>query len=295
MGVGVRRDGEGMAHDTEPHTVARPRMALSIPNMAEPDELVDLGVRAEASGWDGVFLWDHAHGSPEMPAPTADPWVVLGALATATERVTLGTAITPAARRRPHKLARETVTVDRLSHGRMVLGVGLGEPPDEYTAYGEDADRRVVAAKLDEALEVVTGLWSGRPFSHRGRHFTVEGAQFLPTPVQQPRIPIWAACIVPHTRPLRRAARWDGVVLGAIGASGSLDPVPPDEARRAAAAIAEHRPPGAGPFDVAVSHSGVPSDRELDAYAAAGVTWVMATGWMEQLTELVELAGTRVP
>ena len=283
-----------MAHDTATPAARHPRLALSIPNMAEPDVLVDLGVRAEASGWDGVFLWDHAHGSPEMPVPTADPWVVLGALATRTERVVLGTAITPAARRRPHKLARETVTVDRLSGGRMVLGVGLGEPPEEYTAYGEDADRRVVAAKLDEALDVITGLWTGEPLTHHGEHYTVEDAQFLPTPVQHPRIPIWAACIVPHTAPLRRAARWDGVVLGAIGESGNLDPVPPDEVRRSLDVIRGHRDPAARPIDVAVSHSGVPSDREMSAYADAGVTWVMATGWVDQLDELIDLAATRV-
>lgn len=282
-----------MADDetTEPRP-GRPRLALSIPNMAEPAELVELGVQAEASGWDGVFLWDHAHGSPQMPVPVADPWVVLGALAGRTSRVVLGTAITPAARRRPHKLARETVTVDRLSGGRMVLGVGLGEPPEEYTAYGEPADRRTVAAKLDEALDVLAGLWSGEPFDHRGRHYTVIDAQYLPAPVQQPRIPVWAACIVPHTRPLRRAARWDGVVLGAIGESGSLDPVPVDAVHRAVAEIDRHRRPDAGPYDVAISHAGIPGDDEMAAYAEAGVTWVMATGWADQLHDLAALAVT---
>lgn len=280
--------------DATTHEPTRPRLALSIPNMAEPDVLVDLGTRAEASGWDGVFLWDHAHGSPEMPVPTADPWVVLGALASRTERVTLGTAITAAARRRPQKLARETVTVDHLSGGRMVLGVGLGEPPQEYTAYGEDADPRVLAAKLDESLDILAGLWSGEPFDHHGTHYTVEGAQFLPAPVQRPRIPVWAACIVPHTRPLRRAARWDGVVLGNIGETGSLDPVTPAHAQQAVTAIADQRPPDAGPFDVAVSHSGVPTAAELDAYAEVGVTWVMATGWVDQLDDLIDLASMKL-
>jgi alkanesulfonate monooxygenase SsuD/methylene tetrahydromethanopterin reductase-like flavin-dependent oxidoreductase (luciferase family) len=218
--------------------------------------------------------------------------VVLGVLADRTERITLGTAITPAARRRPQKLARETVTVDHLSGGRMVLGVGLGEPPEEYTAYGETADRRVVAEKLDEALEVLTTMWSGKPFSHDGQHYQVEDAQFLPPPVQQPRIPIWAACVVPHTAPLRRAARWDGVVLAAIGEGGTLDPVSPEQVRRALDLVAEQRDPDAGPFDVAISHTGIPDEDELAAYAEAGVTWVMATGWVDQLDDLIELAGT---
>lgn len=277
------------ATDTAPRL---PRLALSIPNMTEPAELVELGVRAEAAGWDGVFLWDHAHGSPGMPVPIADPWVVLGALATRTARVTLGTAITAAARRRPQKLARETVTVDRLSGGRMVLGVGLGEPPEEYTAYGETADRRVVADKLDEALDVLAGLWSGERFDHHGPHYTVKDALFLPPPAQRPRIPVWAACIVPHTRPLRRAARWDGVVLGAFGASGDIEAVPADRVREAISLITEQRPPGAGAFDVAISHAGIPSAAERAGYAEAGVTWVMVTGWIEQLGHLVDLAST---
>lgn len=260
--------------------------------MAEPAELVELGVRAEASGWDGVFLWDHAHGSPDMPVEVADPWVVLGALATRTDRITIGTAITPAARRRPQKLAREVVTVDRLSGGRMVLGVGLGEPPEEYTAYGETAERRVIAEKLDEALEVITGLWTGEPFDHGGRHYTVAGAQHLPTPVQHPRVPIWSACIAPNTRPLRRAARWDGVVLGAFDEGGGIVPVPVDQVRDAVASIAAQRPPDAGSFDVAISHSGRPSDTELTDYAAAGVTWIMVAGWVDQLSDLVQWAGT---
>jgi alkanesulfonate monooxygenase SsuD/methylene tetrahydromethanopterin reductase-like flavin-dependent oxidoreductase (luciferase family) len=279
--------------DGDVTTGAWPRLALSVPNMGEPAELVELGVRAEAAGWHGVFLWDHAHGSPQMPVPMADPWVVLGALATRTERVTLGTAVTPVARRRPQKLAREAVTVDRLSGGRMVLGVGLGAPPQEYTAYGETAEHHVVAEKLDEALDVLAGLWSGEPFDHHGRHYTVEGAQFLPPPRQEPRIPIWGACTVPHTRPLRRAATWDGVVLAAVGGSGGIDPVPTEQVRRAVAAMTAQRPTGAPSFDVAISHPGVPADDELAAYADAGVTWVMATGQVEQLGDLIDRATTR--
>src|SRR3546814_11143403 len=118
-----------MDEATDNAAPGRPRLALSIPNMAEPAELVELGVRAAASGWDGVFLWDHAHGSVDMPVPTADPWVVLGALAVRTEHVVLGTAITALARRRPQKLARETVTVAHPSAGPSVLGVGPGPPP----------------------------------------------------------------------------------------------------------------------------------------------------------------------
>jgi alkanesulfonate monooxygenase SsuD/methylene tetrahydromethanopterin reductase-like flavin-dependent oxidoreductase (luciferase family) len=227
-----------------------------------------------------------------MPVPTTDPWVALGALAVQTRRITIGTAITPVARRQPRELARQTVTVDHLSGGRLVLGVGLGEPPEEYTAYGESAEPHLLAERLDEGLEVLTGLWSGEPFDHDGTYFTVEGAQYLPTPVQQPRIPVWAGCTVPHTRPLLRAACWDGLILVAIGGSGRIDPVPPAEVHRALERIAEHRDRSAGPLDVAVSHSGLPSDDEMTAYSAVGVTWVLVAGWLDELDRLIDLVET---
>src|SRR5688500_2563825 len=201
------------------------RFGLHVPNFAAPEELVELGVTAERAGWDGMFLWDHLYGGPAFVVPMADPWVVLGALAVRTSTLRLGTSITPLARRRPQKVARESVTVDHLSNGRMVLGVGLGNPPEEYTAFGEPSAPETLAAKLDEALEVVVGLWSGEPFDHDGAEYTVEGAQFRPPPVQQPRIPVWAACVVPHRAPLVRAARWDGVVLAGLTAGGDIDPV----------------------------------------------------------------------
>lgn len=264
-----------------------PRMALSLPNMAEPHRLLDIAVRAENAGWDGVLLWDHVHGSPDMPMPMSDTWVTLGAIATHTSRIVIGTGITPVARRQPRELARQAVTVDHLSRGRLVLGVGLGEPPEEYTAYGESADRRRLAARLDEGLEVITGLWTGEPFEHHGAHFTVERAQYLPTPVQRPRIPVWAGCTIPHTRPLRRAAKWDGVILAAM-TEVSVDPVPVPVVERALAEIAEHRDPNAGPLDVAVSHSGIPTEDELRAYATVGVTWVLVANWMDVLEQMID-------
>jgi alkanesulfonate monooxygenase SsuD/methylene tetrahydromethanopterin reductase-like flavin-dependent oxidoreductase (luciferase family) len=267
-------------------------LALSVPNLAEPDALVDLGVRAEAAGWDGVFFWDHAHGSPAMPAPVADPWVLLGALAVRTDRIRLGTNVTAAARRRPQKLARETVTVDHLSGGRLIFGVGLGEPPEEYTAYGDDASRREIAARLDETLEVLEHMWSAEPFDHVGPHHTVRDAQFLPPPVQEPRIPVWTACVVPHTAPLRRAARWDGVALASLGDEGSVERVTVDEIRAAVDVIDELRDPDAGPYDVAVSSPDVPGAADLDALAESGATWVLVSRWVDELDDLIDLATT---
>lgn len=261
------------------------RFALHVPNFAQPGELVELGVAAEAAGWDGLFLWDHLYGGPGFAVPMADPWVVLGVLAARTERLVLGTAVTPLPRRRPQKVAREAATVDHLSGGRMVLGVGLGSPPEEYTGFGEPADPRLLAGRLDEALEVVAQLWTGEPVNHRGQHFTVVGAQFLPPSVQRPRIPMWTACLAPHLAPLARAARWDGVVLSAPTESGGAELLPAAYLEAVVAEITRRRGDCDG-FDLAVVSSGLPEQQHLDTYAEQGVTWVLATGWMDDLRQL---------
>lgn len=252
------------------------RIGLSVPVMAEPSVLIDLGVAAEVNGWDGVFLWHHVVGTPDFAVPMSDTWVVLGALAARTERVRLGTTITALPRHQPHEVARQTVTLDRLSGGRMVLGVGLGEPPSEYTAVGRTSARRVLAVMLDEALEIIAGLWSGERFSYRGLHYTVEGVQFLPPPLQQPRIPVWVSAMTPNERTLGRAARWDGVILGAMTAEGRMDVLSPD----AVAAVA-NRPDA--PADVIVT---APAGTDPAMYEDAGATWVLITGWLDELHEL---------
>ena len=165
------------------------RFCISIPNFGEYADvrrLAELAKEAEENGWDGCFLWDHINGWTQEPM--VDPWVALAVMAAATSRIRLGTMVTPLARRRPWKLARETVTLDHLSGGRLILGVGLGFPPEEeFTRLGEDADDRARARKLDEGLAVLTGLWSGEPFSFQGDEFEIDEATFLPRPLQQPR------------------------------------------------------------------------------------------------------------
>ena len=190
------------------------RYGISLPNFGEysdPRLLAELAHEAEAAGWEGFFLWDHIVWP--WHATVADPWVALAAVAMRTERLLLGTMVTPLPRRHPWKLARETVTLDHLSGGRLLLGVGLGGfPQEEFAAFGETGDDKVRAAKLDEGLEVLTGLWSGAPFSYHGTQYQVHNVHFTPPPVQQPRIPIWVAGTWPIKAPFRRAARWDGVV-----------------------------------------------------------------------------------
>ncbi len=166
---------------------------------------------AEQSGWDGVFIWDHV-AYRELGWPVADPQVAVAALAATTKHVRLGVLMLALPRRRPWKVARELASLDVLSAGRATFGAGLGSQAlQEYEAFGEQGDAKVRAERLDEALEVVVGLWSGVPFTYQGKYYTVTNGQFLPRPVQQPRIPVWIAGRWPARRPFARAARWDGV------------------------------------------------------------------------------------
>ena len=155
----------------------RVKCALYVPNTDEFGDarvLADLAREAETSRWDGFFIYDTISPASEPSAytPLADPWIALTAIAMCTERIRLGPMATPVARRRPWKLAREAVTLDRLSGGRLILGVGLGGDGEaEFERFGEDAHARTRSAKLDEGLAILAGLWTGAPFSYDGAHF----------------------------------------------------------------------------------------------------------------------------
>src|SRR5829696_4302998 len=144
--------------------------ALNLPNggnWSDPRTLAELAQLAEESGWDGVFLEDYIVWQSQQSVPTYDPWIALAAMAMQTKRVRLGTNVTPLARRRPWKVAREAVTLDHLSNGRFILGVGIGsERGHEFSCFGESPDDKLHGAMLDEGLDVLTGLWSGEPFSY---------------------------------------------------------------------------------------------------------------------------------
>jgi alkanesulfonate monooxygenase SsuD/methylene tetrahydromethanopterin reductase-like flavin-dependent oxidoreductase (luciferase family) len=245
------------------------RWALAFPNFgdyAEPGVLVDLAVTAEQAGWDGFFVWDHIVVAEGMPV--ADPWVVLGAMAQATDRLAIGPMVAAMPRHRPWVVARQAVSIDRLSGGRMVLGVGIGAPPEvEFGTFGEPTDASARADMLDEALDIVEGVWSGRPFGHDGAHYTVEQTSFGPPPLQKPRIPIWVAGMLPHRRPLRRAARYDGV----FPIREDMVDLTVDDVIEVRAYVESHRS-GEGPFDYVIGWSTRTRD-EFDALEEAGVTW----------------------
>lgn len=260
---------------------------VNLPNMAAPDVLVDLGTTAEACGWDGVFLWDHlTYFTDELPIH--DPWVVLGAMAQATARVRLGTMITPLSRRRPWRVAKEVVTLDHLSGGRAVLGVGLGVPVDQdFAMFGERSDDRLRAELLDEGLELISALWSGEHVRHEGEHFDVD-TTLRPPPVQQPRPPIWIAGQWPNKRPFERAARWDGVAPLVLSSDG-IGLCRPDDVQ----VILDHCRSlrmAPGPFDVVVAAHWEHTAAE---YEDAGVTWLIQSwnaepGWVDGLRPIIE-------
>ncbi|MEV0334436.1 LLM class flavin-dependent oxidoreductase [Nocardia sp. NPDC050717] len=234
--------------------------------LADPRVLVDLAAEAEAAGFDGVFLWDHVARPREPGLPVGDAWIGLAAIAAATQRVVLGPRVTPLSRRRPQDVARESVALDLLSAGRLVLGVGLGsDATGEFARLGEVTAPRDRAKLLDEALTVLTALWSGEVVDHPGPAFPVDNLQFLPRPLQRPRIPIWVAAQSVRQAPLRRAARYDGLCPEAT----------PAELAAMLAIVAEHRGGDLTDYDVAIA---APTDDERAAYERAGATW-----WLTQL------------
>jgi alkanesulfonate monooxygenase SsuD/methylene tetrahydromethanopterin reductase-like flavin-dependent oxidoreductase (luciferase family) len=261
------------------------RYAVNVPNFEDYSDVrtvAGLAADAEAAGWDGFFVWDHLAFVKAWRLPIADPWVLLTAVALATERLRFGPMVTPLPRRRPWKLARETVTLDRLSGGRLVLGVGLGAPPeDEYGTFGEPTDPAVRAAMLDEGLEVLTRLWSGETVSFQGRHYRVNQVAFQPTPVQRPRIPIWVAGAWPRPGPLRRAARFDGSCPLKVDAAGELAVFGPEELRELLAVVRRHRADPAAPFDVLLGgttpETPAAARAMLEPLAEAGMTWWQET------------------
>jgi alkanesulfonate monooxygenase SsuD/methylene tetrahydromethanopterin reductase-like flavin-dependent oxidoreductase (luciferase family) len=217
--------------------------------LVDPGTLAELASGAERRGWDGFFLWDHvAYRAPVRAV--ADPWVALAAIACSTERLRLGTLVTPLSRRRVHKLARETVTLDQLSGGRLTLGVGLGvEGNDELEPFGEVVDARERARLLDRGLVRLNEFWAG---------------EFQPRPRQRPRIPVWVAARWPNRRPLRRAARWDGLF--------PTDLPGPDALAELADQVRGLRAGRDEPFELVVD---VAPGTAADPWEAAGATWVL--------------------
>jgi len=244
-----------------------------------PLETIDLAQELEQAGWDGFFTWD---GISVGDGASHDPWALLAAAAVKTNTITLGAMIFPLSRRRPWKVARESVTVDHLSGGRLVLPVGLGALDDAgfSKVHPEVTDRRERAELLDETLAILDAAWTGDPVTFAGTHYQVDGVTFLPRPVQQPRIPVWVVGAWPSVKSMARAARWDGLLLAL---RGSMDAPTPEQVREILAWVKAHRE-AAGPYDVILEGVTPGDDRDaalaqLAPYAEAGVTWWIESRW----------------
>jgi alkanesulfonate monooxygenase SsuD/methylene tetrahydromethanopterin reductase-like flavin-dependent oxidoreductase (luciferase family) len=235
--------------------------------LGEPRDLVELARRAEAAGWDGVFLWDHVTGAR---APIADTWSTLAAMTQVTERLLLGPMVTPLPRRRPWVVARQAATVSRLSGGRLVLGVGSGaDETGDFSGFGEETDRRRRSAKLDEGLELVRRMWAGEEIRHEGEHYRVSLDATEPEPHP---LPVWIASSTGHRRVLERAARAEGIFPNPEHTPA------PDDIRELTA-----RTPRDRPYEIVVRGNASPAwdepnPHDLGALAAAGMTW-----WLESL------------
>jgi len=242
-------------------------------------DAADLAQVAEQSGWDGFFVWEPVWG--------VDAWVSLTAAAMVTERIKLGTMLTPLSRMRPWKLASETATLDRLSGGRVILAVGLGAIDSGFAAFGEETDRKIRAELLDEGLEIVTALWKGEPISYSGKHYTITPTPFraAPPPAQPAGIPIWVAGAWPRPKSMRRVAKYDGLLPGVFDADGAHRNPTPDEMREISANIAENRT-RATPFDI-VMEGETPGDDPAKAadmvrpWIGTGVTWWLEGMWSQ--------------
>jgi alkanesulfonate monooxygenase SsuD/methylene tetrahydromethanopterin reductase-like flavin-dependent oxidoreductase (luciferase family) len=245
-------------------------------DLANPRLLAELAATAEDRGWDGFFLWDHIVYREPVRA-VLDPWVALAAIACSTSSVRIGTMITPLSRRRVPKLARETATLDQLSNGRLILGVGIGSARNgELEPFGEVADPRERAVLLDDGLAQLVAYWSG---------------EFEPVPVQQPRIPVWVAAEWPHRRPVRRAAKWDGLFPTRV-------PTPADMATLLAEIRADRADAGDGaegqPFDLV---AGLEPGEDPKPWADAGATWMLTnftyTPDLAQVRQVIEAGPPR--
>jgi alkanesulfonate monooxygenase SsuD/methylene tetrahydromethanopterin reductase-like flavin-dependent oxidoreductase (luciferase family) len=233
---------------------------------------------AEVAGWDGFFVWEPVWG--------IDAWVCLTAAAMRTERIRLGTMLSPLSRMRPWKLASETATLDNLSNGRVILSVGLGAIDTGFEAFGEVTDRKTRAELLDEGLDILTGLWRGQPFNYQGKHYKIQETSFYPPPppVQKPRIPIWVVGAWPSEKSMRRVVRYDGLLPAVIGEDGTIrGPRTPDEIREMKAFIDAHRPQ-VMPFDIVVEgETSIDDPKEAAAairsWEDAGATWWIEAMW----------------
>ncbi|MDG6916070.1 MAG: LLM class flavin-dependent oxidoreductase [Nitrososphaerota archaeon] len=260
------------------------KFGFVIPGGSTPD-IIKLASELEDSGWDGAFYYDDIYTNARTEMSAA--WPIMAAMAATTEKVTIGSLLTAVGRRRPWELARESVTVDWLSEGRLVLPTGLGwEGDGAYTKAGMPAERKVRAEMLDEGLEILDGLWSGKPFGYNGKYNQIKPMRFVPRPFQKPRIPIWVVGAWGRPKSIRRVLKYDGLIPVIKKADGSHGEITPDAIREMKEFISEKRAVKGNmrrDFEIIkdgttpVNHARA---REIvEPFAVAGATWWIESMW----------------
>jgi hypothetical protein len=290
-------------NDGETRRTSTMRYGFILPG-GDVKTLPEMAVEAEAAGWDGIFIADCISiDTPDYPpGPCYDPWILLALIAARTERIILGPMVAAISRRRPWKLARETMTLDHLSQGRIVLPVGLGAASDDAGFYkvGEEMSLKGRAALLDECLAILNGAWSGESFSHDGDHYHVERMKLLPPSFQRPRIPVWPIGVWPREKSMQRVLRWDGIVPQKK--DGSDTQMTPNDIRAIKAYVEANRTQTT-PFDIPWEGETPGDDPEQAAaivrpWRDAGITWWMEARWsytnLEEVRERIRQGPPRI-
>ncbi|MFW9922403.1 MAG: LLM class flavin-dependent oxidoreductase [Candidatus Thorarchaeota archaeon] len=252
--------------------------------------IVELAKEAEKNGWDGFFLWDHIYVENMQDANVLDPFIVLAAIASHTEKIRIGTTVTPLARRHPWKIARETASLDQLSNGRFILGVGLGgDPVNEFADFGLESNDKIRGEMLDESLDILQGLWSGEKFAYNGKHYQIKETKFLPASVQKPTIPIWVGGNWPNKKPFRRAAKFQGV----FPIDNSWDGLQPNDYQAILTYIKKYQQQHPISFDVVFMTNFNAYDnfnKMISDYSSVGVNWFVHCihPWAEDIDSLIQ-------
>jgi alkanesulfonate monooxygenase SsuD/methylene tetrahydromethanopterin reductase-like flavin-dependent oxidoreductase (luciferase family) len=246
-----------------------------------PQQAIEFAKETEATGWDGFFVWEPVYG--------IDPWVTLGGIAAVTERIKIGTLLTPPSRRRPWKLASEALTADLLSGGRMILSVGLGAIDTGFASMGEVTNRGTRAELLDESIDILTGLWAGQPFEYQGQHYHISEFKFThqpPAPVQQPRIPIWVVGAWNHPKSMQRVLKCDGILPAILNADKKWEQLQPHHVQEIKTFVDTNRTLKF-PFDIIVENTSPGNDPsaavdKVRPWVEAGATWWIESMWEEK-------------
>ena len=250
---------------------------------ADPDLVIEFAVEAENAGWDGIFICDHLHFSREPVNSIAETWILMSAIAAKTKKIKIGTNVTPLPRYHPWQFAKMAATLDVLSNGRLILGIGIGGPEVEFEAFGEKYDTKILAEKLDESLDIIQGLWTGEPFSYSGKYYTIDKVCLLPKPTQTPRIPLILGGTWPNKKPFIRAAKFDGAMPIHKNFPQELNA---EEVKKINTLIMENRD-STNNFEIMISGTGffTPEKRieMIKPYIDAGITW-----WLEHVNTLMQ-------